>query len=66
MLRNAPFFMNGLTIAKQSAIITVLVSEFGRVPNTVIRVFKVSVSTLVLIGTFFIFSVSTREMRDEI
>lgn len=43
-----------------------LVSEFGHVPNTVIRVFKVSVSTLVLIGTFFIFSVSTREMRDEI
>ena len=46
--------MIGLTIGKQSAIIIVLVSEFGRVPNTVIRVFTVSVSTLVLIGTFFI------------
>lgn len=46
--------MKRLTIAKLSAIITVLVSEFGLVPNTVIRVFKVSVSTLVLIGTFFV------------
>ena len=39
---NAPFFTNGLTIGKQSAIIIMLVSEFGRVPNTVIRVFTVS------------------------
>lgn len=53
MLRNAPFFMNGLTIAKQSAIITVLVSEFGRVPNTVIRVFTVSFTHWVN-DTFFV------------
>ena len=53
MLRNAPFFMNGLTIAKQSAIIIVLVSEFGRVPNTVIRVFTVSFTYWVN-GTFFV------------
>lgn len=45
--------MNGLTIAKQSAIITVLVSEFGRVPNTVIRVFTVSFTHWVS-GTFFV------------
>ena len=39
-------FAKRLTIGEQSAIIIVLVSEFGRVPNTVIRVFTVSFTYL--------------------